>query len=359
MTQDQYPITHDRHLVNTEQEPDRLRALARKFFLAWAEKHDEEVEEYGVLYEHTAQDIDVPKTEAFMPGEDEGPEELAKRIRQITGISFEENPELIADFFSALDAPYPYEGGNGRTYLEVLDQDYLSQGHGISVVMGHLDNGLNDVPQATALMRAGLLEAFGDKYLNKVGEVASNTLAYETYKGIPAPEAISMFGDVYWVAPNTESIHDILARSGITYKEYEEIKDYINAKAIKEIVGDLRNGHLIVFSASGTRAKLSPPVGDMPAQLTMPLVDETSAGLITRATALLPIAIVENRIMLGEIKRIDKDIAGLSKDERRKKLLGQLEDSMEEIAALANSIFESTGSPVVTRYSPAAEALQT
>jgi len=351
MTQDQYP-------VNVERGHDRLRSLARRFFLAWAEKHAEEMEEYGVLTEHPSQDIDIAKTEALMPDEGESPQELAERIRQMIGISFEGNAELTADFFNALDAPYPYEAGNGRTYLEVLDQDYLSQGRSVSVVLGHLDNGLSDVPRTAGLMRAKLLETFGDKYLNKVGEVASKTLTYETIYGLQTPDVLSMFGDVYWVVPNTKSIHDILARSRMKYEEYEEIKNYINPKPMKRIARGLHDGHLIVFSANGTRAELLPPVDEMPAQLTMASVDELSSGLISLARALFPIAIVENQIKLGEIKPIDKDFGGLTRDARRKKLLDQVEGSMEEIADLANSIFESTGSTVVARYTPATETLQ-
>lgn len=348
----------NRYPDNAELARDRLHMNARKFFSAWAQKHAREIENTGFLDEHPAQDIDVVKTEALIPDPSEGPEDLAHRIRQMVGMSFEGNTELAADFFRALDAPYPLEGGNGRTYLEVLDQDYLSQEKGVSVVLGHLDNGLTDVPRATGLLRARLLEAYDNEYIHEVGEEASNTVTYETettVNDLAVADAIDLLGNTYYVAPDTDSIDEILSLSGLRLEDYEEIQEYINGKAARVIARDLHDGHIIVFSPTGKRAKLIPAVNGTSAQLVMDSVSLNSARLICNAEAIWSFAIVQDRIELGPIIPVDKDFGKeLTRDDRHKKLLLQVDTSMEHVAHLANKIFESTSSKVVASYRPSA-----
>lgn len=330
-----------------------VREKVRLFFSTWAKKHATEIADTGFLESHPAQDPSVPLTEAAMPA-DETTDEFAQRIKNVVSVSFE-STDVARDFFASLDQPYPYAGGNGRTFLEVLEQDFLSQGKGVAPILAHIDKGLTDVPRATGLLRGRLVQKYGTRYLDAVGEVASKTIPFETIYGTDAPDVLAVLGKTIYVAPTTGSVDEILERCGLSRKDYEDITAYVNGLAVFPIAHTLRErrpneygetepGQVLVFSATGKRAEITHETSGLVKSIALDTVETNSARLISFASALWPISIAQDRIELGPLMPIDRTYSrSLPKEQRYTELLAQIEDGMDSVAALTDRII---GQPV-------------
>lgn len=336
-----------RELASEDEQQARIKANIELFFSVWAKKHDNEIAEAGVLEHHTAQDPDVPITPAAMPEAGESLEDFADDIRMRVAFSFKD-PEKAQRFLTSLDRPYP--DGSGRSYLEVLDQDYSSHGIGVAPLLGHLDNGLTDVPRATGLLRSSLVAAYGPKYLDAVGEVVSKTLAFETIYEAPVPETLAPFGEVAYVAPWTKSVPTILKLAGLNEADYQEIARYINNKGARPIAEALRGGKIRVF-ASGNRTTLVRDNSGNIVSGEMDPIDENAARLIGFAGVGLPIAIVNDEILAGTFMPIQKPAKELNREEKSRFMLWQVENMMDQVAELGNQIIDPGASSSLIHYS--------
>lgn len=329
------------------------------FFSTWAQKHADEIADTGFLDFHPVQDPDIPLTEAAPPADDETLRDFAERIKNVVSTSFED-PANTQAFFDSLDRTYPYKGGNGRSFLEVLEQDFLSQGKGVAPILAHIDKGLTDVPRVTGLLRSRLVQAYGAKYLDAVGEVASKTIAFETTYGVPAPDVLAILGNTVYVAPTTDSVEEILRRCGLSQADYDEIAAHVNGLAVFPIAGSLRSKHpdeygevepgqVVVFSATGKRANITHNEAGAIDSIALDPVETNSARLISFASAVWPIAVAQDKIELGPITPINRTHdRRLAKEERYTDLLAQIENAMDSVASLSNRIVSNNGRSVTS-----------
>lgn len=369
-----------------------------RFFGRWANNHaTDDLGGAGLLIGEPAQAIDKCKSPAVMPGDilaDEPllpyigakagdtltEEHLLKAVELTVRASFEDQ-EQATRFLNSLDKPYPYAEDANETYLDVIEGDYLSQGKSIVVLMPHAGEGLNDVPQVTGLFRLALGKKFGAKYLDKVGEIVSKTLTYETYKGIGVPAILKWLGNTIWVSPQTKSADNIRQEIGMSEKEFEEMSEYINLGGGHALASDTRTkypdangqieaGHIYVASPAGTRAGAKKADNGEVETIEIDSITVNTAGILGFATAMLPAAVVDGEVRFGPIIDLaEKEPIpeGLSREERKafrdqakktrlKELLQRLDDGMEIAAGLIDVIVGKDGVACYKRTTSRGEA---
>lgn len=311
----------------------RIARTSRSFFGTWGLNHSESLASAGYLEAHPAQELDYHKSSSMMPDAEKSAADIAEMIEGMLAMSFSDQ-QRARDFINAPHQAYSFEGGNGRTFLQVAIEDFLVRGKSIAALMWHPDDGLTDIPRFTGIQKAAIAREYGADYMSNVGEIASKTLTYETYLGVPVPDLLSLVGNSYFVGPQTKSAEAIRQAAGISKEEFDEMYTYINSGAGRVLLEDIRRpqdsrGHIIAVSPSGTRAHKQTDNKGQVEQLTTDPVTPTSARLLGHVHAYWPVGIINECIQFGPIIPLVELPKGTPKEKRTTHSLQQLEDAME------------------------------
>lgn len=320
--------------ANSYEGISKLEVNNRRFFGTWAEIHvnDPENSQASLSEEHPYQSIDHAITPALAPNEDLDISELEQRIEFVLNFSTKDSRKA-GEFLAALQAPYPYEGGNGRSVTQYLVEEYMSQGRSVCLETIHSE-GLTDVPTLTALVRLSLIKEYGDKYCDRVSEVASPTLKFQDFMDIYTPDLLSVAGDTVWLPPVTDSAQTVRKLTNMTKEEVDELFGYAAQKGGLELVRIAKGGNVCVISAPGSKATVLKD-GDEIKSIVAKTVTQEAANMISRFDAVWPATIVNGSIEFGPIL----DIARGKGKNRHYTNLQNIEDVVDINTAQVDLIF--------------------
>src|ERR1035437_1695996 len=158
-----------------EQNVHRLNELQGRFLLAWGQAHTT-IKDIGLLPfgGHGFQAIDHPKTLGFASQHEVALDPYKELLRYNLGKSFSDESKMEA-FLHSMAQEYPYAGGNGRNFTQVL-AGFMSQGIGTAAILGHPEDRLTDSPRFMVNVALNLAEGYGMLYAKDLGLVAGAPL---------------------------------------------------------------------------------------------------------------------------------------------------------------------------------------
>ena len=248
----------------------------------WAAEHAARYPEVAVLPHEPAsfpaQRLDVAKTEPTREIDGLPPEELKAALR--------ERYERVI----GRDAVAALEG------IQRLAPDVaalLRGGGSLAVLTAHVD-GLHDI----GMFCGGLAAALADAALiRRNGSILNKVMSRETFRGQPIASLFGLFGNVYWVIPETDSAR----RFGIP----AELASSINRRAMQALLADLRSGGVsLTLAPSGSAMRARRDGAGTLEALEMPAIAAGTAHLIGRFDAYVTAVLWQGRIRIGPLERI-------------------------------------------------------
>lgn len=204
----------------------------------------------------------------------------------------------------------------------------LRSGQSVVLVTAHAD-ALHDV----GVFCGGLAITLRDASLiRRNGAILNKVMTRETFRGAPIEKLFALFGNVYWVIPETPSAD----RWGIPHAA----RSYVNTAAMRAVVKDMRRGIVLTIAPSGSVIHRSADSGED--SLEIPPVGASTASLVARFDAYLPAVMWGGDVLVGPVSPTKS--TPLTDRSRRKRLEESLMNSiMEDLAAMAT---DAAGTPV-------------
>jgi hypothetical protein len=289
-------------------------ALAR-----WADDHSRRYPGIEVLaYEpdrYPGQRIDTSVTRTRFELEGDQPAGLDTRLRN----EFEKTLGVRALHVSDAVAPWVDKlkrllAHRGRAIVLTAHADLI---HDIGVISGGLAIALEDV-----------------ELIRRNGTILNKVMSREAFAGLPIPELFGSFANVYWVIPETENA----VRWGVS----EELSSYVNANAMRTLLGDMRGGILLTIAPSGTAMRAVTDASGRIVRLNIPPVSRSTANLIGRFDAYAIGVLFAGQIAVGPLTPL-QSMKASSRGEKRIEQQRRVVGIMEEMAMVVSS---AAGVPV-------------
>ena len=345
-----------------EQQVLRLTELSGRFFSAWADDHTQ-MDDIGRLpfnpLEFPFQNINHHKSFSMAAQHDIDPEAYLALMNYNLSRSFSDEHKF-QEFINEITKPYPYPGGNGRSFIEVLADDYLRGGLSVAATLGHPEDRLTDSPRFVCGLAYGLGSTYGLEFAKDLGLVAGAPLKFETYKDNSVDTMLTVQSDVYYTATQSKNTEKYRQRAGLSAEELQEIYTFMNLGVGRTIMQDVRpkkpqddglmpHGKLVVFNPTATRADIVCRPDGQPVSITLPSVQENTARLMASFQAYWPVVVLGDHIKLGPIIPISPLPKHHARPVQNIYSLQRVEDSMDIVAGLANQILKQDGVAVYKR----------
>jgi hypothetical protein len=344
---------------------DRLTPVYARFVEVWARSHD------ATMKDISAVSFD-PQNPVHGLGHYRSPslaslgqlelEPYKKTLHYHLEKSFK-NAELMEVFTAAFQEQYPYAGGNGRTYTEVLAEDWLSRGLNVVAVLGHPEDNLTDSPRFTAAAALNLAEIYGLSFAESLAIVAGIPLKLEQYQGHDVDSILTLSADVIYTGTKSDSTEKYRRQAGISEEELDEIYGIMNLGAAKSIMIDAKpkkdeSGKLVTMNPTAARASIKRGAGGQLESTTLASVEAVTARLVDAFQAAWVVAVVGDKIKLGPIIPLDKPAKKLPAHLRDEYHLQRVEDLMVIDTQLIDILIGKNGAATYNRITPAGEILR-
>jgi len=291
---------------------DLERGLHERLAL-WARDHASRYDDIGVLdYEpelRAEQRISTSRTDAIA---EDGEDGLLGR--------------LTAGYLQTLGA------GSGAIIDALASRrdellEALAAGRNVAILTGHADR-LDDV----GAFSGGVALALGDPALiGRNGTILNKVMTRESFKGRPMTDLMRLFGNVYWVIPDSDSAR----RWSIDPRAIR----YVNANAMRSLVRDMREGIVLTLAPSGSTMRAELGEDGQVRRIVVPPVAPATAKLIGRFDAYLVAALWEGRCSVSPL--YDMEPIEVSMD--------RLARVTEELAGVPVEHAGTSGEPVLDR----------
>lgn len=284
-------------------------------------------------------------------------------IRLIFDKSFT-NEEKIEPFLNAFNQPYP--GGDGRSYLQILVEDYMQRGLSVAGVLGHPEDRLTDSPRFTACLAYNLAASYGTEFAKDIGLVVGGPLKFETYMGIPIDEALTTGFDAYYTMTKSDNTDIYLKQAGLTQEEFEEISSFMNLGMGRQLKSDVRpkkpnedgtiaHGRIVNLNPTATRADITRDQDGRIESVTLAPVGLNTARLTSGVEAYWPAVVIGDEIKLGPFMPVKKLPRGTNKELRAYHSLQQVENAMDIVVQLIDQTLRQDGVANYKRQTEPAE----
>jgi len=215
-----------------------------------------------------------------------------------------EDPSKMDKFVASFDQPYPYFGGEGRSYAEVLAEDYLGRGLNVVATLGHPEDRLTDSPRFNAALALSCAKKYGLGYAASFGLVAGIPLKLEQYQGVDVDTIITLTADEYYTATDSDSVDQYMKIADVTPEERDEFYTFINLGFGRVLMRDARpktsgNGKLIVMNTTAKRAEIVRNTIQEVVSTKLAQIKPNTARIADAFQAAWPVAVVGDEIRLG------------------------------------------------------------
>ena len=216
-------------------------------------------------------------------------------------------PALRAGYLDAM-------GSRGAAALEALAGgavvgeigSLLAAGKSVAVLATHAD-GLDDV----GIYSGGLALSFADSSLvRRNATILNKVMSREAYKGVPIADLFSSFATVYWVIPESEQA----TRLGVA----REAAAYVNTKALRALVSDMRTGIAVTMAPTGTAMQVETDDDGGITAVRVPPLGDSTVGLMCKFAAYVVAGLWEERAALGPLTFVPDHGTGAGRVERQR-----------------------------------------
>lgn len=181
----------------------------------------------------------------------------------------------------------------------------LREGKSVALLVGHADR-LDDIGAFCGAAAVALGDA---ALITRNGAVMNKVMTRESYSGVPIRSLFELFGNIYWVVPETEN--------ALRWHFDPAVSRYVNANAMRAILADVREGIVLTLAPGGSAMVQKKDAAGKLASLTIPSVGRGTANLISKFDSYLVAVSWEGRVLRSPLLPIPDTVHALQPERRR------------------------------------------
>jgi hypothetical protein len=200
----------------------------------------------------------------------------------------------------------------------------------VAVLATHAD-GLDDV----GIYSGGLALSLADgSLIRRNATILNKVMSREAYKGVPIADLFAAFATIYWVIPDSEQA----ARRGVG----REVASYVNSKALRALVSDMRGGIAVTMAPTGTAMQVDTDGDGRVRAVRVPPLGDSTVGLICKFAAYVVAGLWQEQAAVGPLTYVPELGVGAGRVERQRRAVR--DDVTQTMVELTESL---AGVPVV------------